>query len=72
MFFLHHTNLDRLFWQWQQADPTKRLNTYHGRANSNTTDAASLTDMLDMGGLARNVQVSDVMGTTSGFFCYRY
>lgn len=24
LFFLHHTNLDRLWWDWQQADPDAR------------------------------------------------
>lgn len=24
LFFLHHTNLDRLWWNWQQADPDTR------------------------------------------------
>lgn len=25
VFFLHHANLDRLWWQWQQANLTARL-----------------------------------------------
>lgn len=24
LFFLHHTNLDRLWWNWQQASPDNR------------------------------------------------
>ncbi|KAJ0104427.1 hypothetical protein J7T55_010891 [Diaporthe amygdali] len=26
LFFLHHTNLDRLWWDWQQVDPDTRTN----------------------------------------------
>lgn len=31
LFFLHHTNLDRLWWQWQQANLTSRLTDMNGR-----------------------------------------
>ena len=31
LFFLHHTNLDRLWWVWQQANLTARLNDISGR-----------------------------------------
>ncbi|KXT05546.1 hypothetical protein AC578_3684 [Pseudocercospora eumusae] len=33
VFFLHHTNLDRLWWSWQQADLSTRL-TEMGRPNT--------------------------------------
>ncbi|KAH0430728.1 amino acid transporter [Colletotrichum camelliae] len=31
LFFLHHTNLDRLWWEWQQANLTTRLTDMGGR-----------------------------------------
>ncbi|KAH8734384.1 amino acid transporter [Ilyonectria robusta] len=31
LFFLHHSNLDRLWWQWQQANLTTRLTEMGGR-----------------------------------------
>lgn len=31
LFFLHHTNLDRLWWQWQSANLSSRLNEMGGR-----------------------------------------
>lgn len=24
LFYLHHANLDRLWWEWESADPSKR------------------------------------------------
>lgn len=30
-FFLHHTNLDRLWWEWQQVNLTSRLTDMGGR-----------------------------------------
>lgn len=35
-------------------------------------DAASLTDMLHMGGLLHDVHVHDVMDTKGAPFCYQY
>ena len=72
VFFLHHVNLDRLWWQWQHGATHDKLTAYNGNAFNNTEAPAALTDTLDMGGLARNVQVVDVMDTTSGPFCYGY
>ena len=72
VFFLHHVNLDRLWWQWQQIKRQSRLTAYSGRANNNTEAAAALTDDLNMGGLSRNLRVVDVMDTSAGQFCYGY
>lgn len=30
LFFLHHTNLDRLWWEWQSADLSTRLTDMTG------------------------------------------
>lgn len=31
LFYLHHTNLDRLWWLWQEANLTSRLTDMSGR-----------------------------------------
>jgi tyrosinase len=72
VFFLHHTNLDRLWWQWQNTAQGGRVNAYQGKANNNTDIRATLMDVLDVGGLSRSLQVADVMETTQGLFCYTY
>ncbi|KAJ8062942.1 hypothetical protein OCU04_008189 [Sclerotinia nivalis] len=72
VFFLHHTNLDRLWWSWQMMDPKHRVQAYDGKSNRDTLRRASLEDTLDMGGLRRNLPVGEVMEITSGVFCYRY
>ena len=72
VFFLHHVNLDRLWWQWQQIKLPDRLAAYNGKANKDSKEAALLTDGLDMGGLSRNLRVFNVMDTTGGSFCYTY
>ncbi|KAF7861798.1 hypothetical protein EAF04_007681 [Stromatinia cepivora] len=72
VFFLHHTNLDRLWWSWQMMDPKHRVQAYDGKSNKDALRRASLEDTLDMGGLRRNLPIAEVMETTSGIFCYRY
>lgn len=73
IFFLHHTQLDRLWWKWQQADLEKRLKDYSGRAVFNSTErAAGLEDLLSYGDLGPHVKVSEIMDTMAGPLCYAY
>lgn len=72
VFFLHHANLDRLWWEWQQED-TKRVLSYGGKAPKTSSSAnVQLTDMLNVGGLAWEVSVKDVMETNTDMLCYQY
>ena len=77
LFFLHHAQLDRIWWLWQQRRPRQRVKEYLGASgNSNSSLAedrnASLTDTLPMGGFFPEVQVADIMSTESHLLCYRY
>ncbi|EFY94007.1 Tyrosinase [Metarhizium robertsii ARSEF 23] len=71
VFFLHHANLDRLWWTWQQKTQ-ERIWEYNGLGNSSTFQSASLEDVLHMEGLGPDVKVRDVMHTNFGMFCYGY
>ncbi|KAF4980281.1 hypothetical protein FDECE_17910 [Fusarium decemcellulare] len=75
VFFFHHAQIDRLWWKWQQANPKARLTDYSGTTKSLENDKvgeAALTDLLLVGGLDKDVKVSDVMSTTGGVLCYEY
>jgi tyrosinase len=63
IFFLHHTQVDRLWWQWQQ-----------NRAEINSLEAdEKLSDaVLEMSGLMEELNQSDMMTTESPVLCYRY
>ncbi|TGO44322.1 hypothetical protein BOTNAR_0861g00040 [Botryotinia narcissicola] len=73
VFFLHHANLDRLWWEWQQEEPENRLLAFDGKAPKvATSPTVQLTDMLSVGELKRQLSVREVMQTNSGIFCYQY
>lgn len=74
VFFLHHTQLDRLWWKWQQVDPKTRLEDYSGKAAYayESNSEASLKDSLPVGDLAPDVRVGNIMSTESELLCYRY
>ena len=49
-----------------------RSSEYTGKARSDSKDAATLSDVLPMGGLAPDMRASDVMNTESDLLCYIY
>lgn len=71
VFFLHHTQIDRLWWLWQQEHP-ERLTEYSGFGSNNSSNLASLSDMVDLNVFARSVPVSAVMNTAGVLLCYQY
>jgi tyrosinase len=77
VFFLHHTQLDRMWWQWQQRDLRQRLWQYRRASNEGNgeyqeSQKYSLNDDFHFGGLAPDRKVSDIMSTESELLCYRY
>lgn len=72
LFFLHHAQLDRLWWTWQKTDRGEKQTEYLGKAVRNSTDLALTSDVIPMGGLAAHVQVSEILSTETELLCYRY
>ncbi|KAM0795969.1 hypothetical protein BDR22DRAFT_893659 [Usnea florida] len=72
VFFVHHVQLDRLWWRWQQEDLDHRIDEYRGKHMYNSTGEASTSDILMYAGFAEDIPVSQVMDTQGGFLCYRY
>ena len=72
LFFMHHTNLDRIWWRWQEGSPG-RLYEISGQASiyppyGNVT----LNDPLKMGGVGPTIPLRDVMDTRKEPSCYTY
>ncbi|OJD33145.1 uncharacterized protein BKCO1_3300057 [Diplodia corticola] len=77
IFFLHHGQIDRLWYLWQQDDPERRDAEYSGIRTQNEFDGtappqASVDDILPMYGLAEDMPVSDFLSTQNGLLCYQY
>jgi tyrosinase len=73
-FFLHHAQIDRTWWIWQNQDLKARQNAMVGATtlfNPNSANA-TLDDLLDLGVLAPKIAIKDAMSTLSDQFCYTY
>ncbi|KAF1816602.1 Di-copper centre-containing protein [Eremomyces bilateralis CBS 781.70] len=74
-FFLHHAQLDRLWWIWQNLNRRTRLDAIAGTItmfNNPPSRDTSLDDMLDMGVNGPTLPIRDVMDTMDGPLCYIY
>ncbi|KAK0624773.1 hypothetical protein B0T17DRAFT_607983 [Bombardia bombarda] len=81
IFFLHHANLDRVWWSWQKLDLTVRLTDISGPivlmdyANEHAGNV-TLDFPLTVGPSAPDVTVGDVMNIAgcghTGSLCYQY
>ncbi|KAF5667277.1 monophenol monooxygenase (tyrosinase) [Fusarium heterosporum] len=74
LFFLHHAQIDRIWWMWQQQN-SSRLSEYTGDAWKYPTkdlEEVSLEDVLGMGGIDDDITVKDVMDIENGPLCYHY
>jgi tyrosinase len=76
LFFLHHAQIDRLWWLWQEEDIENRASDYsgtiHNKDGSYTDNGVSLDDILQMMGIEGDLTVRDVMNTTNSRLCYTY
>ncbi|KAH8714043.1 hypothetical protein GQ44DRAFT_625199 [Phaeosphaeriaceae sp. PMI808] len=71
VFFLHHAQLDRLWWKWQNIHPLNRFD-FEGRKAHGDNQSASSLDLLKMGGLAPDLIVAELLDTRSNRLCYQY
>lgn len=72
IFFLHHGQIDRLWWKWQSRDLEARTLAYNGPSRHNSSIAAQLTDPIEMIELAPSIPVSFVMTINNELLCYMY
>ncbi|RDL40017.1 uncharacterized protein BP5553_04357 [Venustampulla echinocandica] len=70
IFFLHHTMVDRIWWLWQQQNPSVRTNDFSGTEYAGV--AATLDDLMPMMGIATDRKVGDFMSTSTTDLCYKY
>lgn len=72
LFFLHHTQLDRLWWLWQQRQPNRGLQAYSGHKHRHSPEMASMEDVISMQGLASSIKVASIMNVEEPLLCYEY
>ncbi|KAM0304125.1 hypothetical protein ACHAO8_011397 [Botrytis cinerea] len=83
IFFLHHAQIDRLWWKWQHRKPNGRLRDYdameedlknNSKSESSDSGASgvSLSDPLKLYGIGEDIKVEDVMSTETPLLCYKY
>lgn len=72
LFYLHHANLDRIWWNWQQMLPS-RLSDISGRSTTTAPFQNVTLDFgLEMGNLSTIVPIRDVMNIHQQPSCYAY
>lgn len=76
-FWLHHAQIDRTWWIWQNQDLKTRLTTNAvggsiTMMNNPPARDGLLTDMLEMGVLGKSYTIGDVINTQGGPLCYIY
>ncbi|OSS48079.1 hypothetical protein B5807_06615 [Epicoccum nigrum] len=74
IFYLHHGNLDRIFWAWQQKDLETRLNQVGGPVEPLDYSGKNVTldFTVNIGALAGDVTLKDLLDTEGGTLCYKY
>lgn len=78
VFWLHHGQIDRTWWIWQNLDPEARTSVVAGTMttdNKPPSRQGTLDDVIDMGILGPSMPIAKAVssvGLTGGPFCYVY
>lgn len=74
LFFLHHCNLDRVLWNWQQKDLPARLHEVGGPIEPLDYSGQNVTlDFeINIGTLAGNATLEQLLNTQGDVLCYNY
>jgi tyrosinase len=74
-FYLHHAQVDRVYWIWQMLDFAKRQGVHgtHTLQNNPPSADVNVEDIIDISPLAPPVKIKDLMNTVGGNpLCYIY
>ncbi|KAH9882065.1 hypothetical protein J1614_001237 [Plenodomus biglobosus] len=74
-FFFHHAQIDRVWWTWQNLNPSERTNAIYGTIviSDPAAPATKLSDTMSLGyAYAGNITIESAMSTMGGPFCYTY
>jgi tyrosinase len=74
LFFLHHCNLDRVLWNWQQKDFPRHLHEVGGRVETVDYSGQNVTlgFEINIGTLAGNATLDQLLNTKGDVLCYNY
>ncbi|KAI5803525.1 hypothetical protein DFH27DRAFT_524926 [Peziza echinospora] len=76
LFYMHHTYVDKLWWEWQQGDLEKRLTDIAGMTTTRKPESgwvkASLNDTLTSYGLVPDLKIGEIMDIEGDKLCYDY
>ncbi|KAK8021782.1 hypothetical protein PG990_006920 [Apiospora arundinis] len=74
LFYLHHGNLDRILWMWQQQDLETRLNQVGGPIVPMDYGGQNVTldFTVNLGELAGDATLKQLLDTQGGVLCYTY
>ncbi|KDR79915.1 hypothetical protein GALMADRAFT_1169475 [Galerina marginata CBS 339.88] len=72
LFFLHHANIDRIWWQWQQKDAARLYEIAGPATLVEPVHNVTLDYALVMGSLGPTLPIRDIMDISSKPSCYAY
>ncbi|KAK8874731.1 Di-copper centre-containing protein [Apiospora arundinis] len=75
LFWIHHGQVDRLWWIWQNQKPVERALQVAGTRtmyNKPPSDDATLEDILHMDTTGADVVLRDAVSSVGGKYCYIY